>query len=320
MLELFPSSFNRDELAKRLGSLVQRNAYVGTSSWKYAGWLGQLYDRSRYEVKGRFSDRRFQSECLEEYSQFFPTVCVDAGYYKFPDDRYIEGLVRQVPKNFRFSFKVTDAITLRRFPNLDRFGPQRGRWNPDFLNIEKFEREFLKPFEPYREYLGALIFEFTEFRPSDFRGVDGFLETLEPFLGQIPKGWQYAAEIRTKEYLTSSYLEVLRSKDVAHVFNQWARMPDVNEQLKMAGTITTDFVVGRFLLRQGRSYEEAVKLFEPYDKVQEVNEAARQAAQTLIWDIPSKEGRPSFVYLNNRLEGNALSTIEAITRRLGASD
>jgi hypothetical protein len=97
-------------------------------------------------------------------------------------------------------------------------------------------------------------------------------------------------------------------------------MPEVNKQVKMAGTITTDFVVGRFLLRQGRNYEDAVKLFEPYDKVREVNEAARQAARTLIWDIPSKEGRPSFVYLNNRLEGNALSTIDAVTRRLGSLD
>jgi uncharacterized protein YecE (DUF72 family) len=316
MLDLFPSGFDREGIAKRLRSLIERNVYVGTSSWKYAGWLGQLYDRSRYEVKGRFSDKRFQSECLEEYGQFLPTVCVDAGYYKFPDDRYIEGLVRRVPASFRFSFKVTDTITLRRFPNLDRFGPQRARWNPDFLNVAKFEREFLKPFEPYRERIGALIFEFAEFRQPDFRGPDEFLQMLDRFLGQLPTGWQYAAELRTKEYLTSGYLEILRSRGVAHVFNQWARMPDANEQLKMRGTITADFVVGRFLLKQGRSYEDAVKLFEPYDKVREVNETARQAAQTLIWDIPSKEGRPSFVYLNNRLEGNALSTIDAITRRM----
>jgi uncharacterized protein YecE (DUF72 family) len=58
--------------------------FIGTSSWKYQGWFGQLYDRARYEYRGRFAEARFNSECLGEYSEVFKTVCVDAAYYTFP--------------------------------------------------------------------------------------------------------------------------------------------------------------------------------------------------------------------------------------------
>ena len=48
-------------------------------------------------------------------------MCVDAAYYKFPDQRYLEGMVSQVPADFLFGFKVTDEITIRKFTNLPRF-------------------------------------------------------------------------------------------------------------------------------------------------------------------------------------------------------
>jgi len=59
---------------------------------------------------------------LAEYAKVFKTVCVDAAYYQFPSAKYLDGLVSKVPADFRFSFKVTDDITLKRFTNLPRFG------------------------------------------------------------------------------------------------------------------------------------------------------------------------------------------------------
>ena len=51
----------------------------------------------------------------------FKTVCVDAAYYSFRSEKYLDGLVEQVPSDFQFGFKVTDEITVRKFPNLPRF-------------------------------------------------------------------------------------------------------------------------------------------------------------------------------------------------------
>ena len=38
-----PSAFDRDGLAARLRALAAEGVYIGGSSWKYEGWLGQIY-------------------------------------------------------------------------------------------------------------------------------------------------------------------------------------------------------------------------------------------------------------------------------------
>jgi hypothetical protein len=38
----------RQDLAAQAASLAAQGVYVGTSSWKYTGWVGTIYDRSRY--------------------------------------------------------------------------------------------------------------------------------------------------------------------------------------------------------------------------------------------------------------------------------
>jgi hypothetical protein len=67
------------------------------------------------------------------------------------------------------------------------------------------------------------------------------------------------------------------------------------------------------LLKPGRKYEEAVKTFQPYDKLKEANPNARAAGKALIAEGKAAgQGRKTFIYVNNRLEGNALETIGAI--------
>jgi hypothetical protein len=68
-------------------------------------------------------------------------------------------------------------------------------------------------------------------------------------------------------------------------------------------------------LRKGRAYEHAVKEFEPYRLVQEPNEGARDAMRRIA-ETSRKERKPAFLFVNNRLEGNAPSTIEAVAGQL----
>jgi hypothetical protein len=90
-------------------------------------------------------------------------------------------------------------------------------------------------------------------------------------------------------------------------------MPPVSEQLELPGSRSySALVAARFLLRPGRKYEAAVKAFQPYDRVQEINDEARQAGAKLIAEGTRAEGRQTFIYVNNRLEGNALATLEAM--------
>ncbi|MBE0545958.1 MAG: DUF72 domain-containing protein [Verrucomicrobia bacterium] len=111
--------------------------------------------------------KRFERDCLSEYSEVFKAVCVDAAYYTFPRVEYIQGLDDQVPDNFRFGFKVTDLITIKKFPNHARHGAKAGQANPDFLNADLFATAFLKPCEEIRSKIGVLMFEFSRFWPRD---------------------------------------------------------------------------------------------------------------------------------------------------------
>src|SRR5271155_852539 len=115
-----PMAFDRSTARTTLAELARAGVYVGTSSWKYPGWRGLLYDDARYVYRGKFAESRFERHCLAEYAEVFKTVCVDAAYYKFPDEEYLREMVGQAPSDFLFAFKVTDDITIKRFSNLPR--------------------------------------------------------------------------------------------------------------------------------------------------------------------------------------------------------
>jgi uncharacterized protein YecE (DUF72 family) len=319
-LEEGAMNFDRVQIKAHLARLAGNGVFIGTSSWKYSGWCGLLYEQERYFYRNKFAQTRFERDCLREYAETFKTVCVDAAYYKFPDEKYLTGLVSQVPEDFQFTLKVTDDITIKRFPNLPRFGIRAGKPNENFLNADLFANAFLKPCEPFRQNIGLLMFEFSRFYDSDYQHGRDFVADLDRFLAELPKGWPYALEMRNKYWLKPEYFECLGRHDITHVFNSWEAMPPVSEQMALPESRTNSHVVAaRFLLKPGRKYEDAVKTFQPYAKVQEVNEDARQSAAALIVEGERYEPRrKTFIYINNRLEGNALGTIEGILEIVGA--
>ena len=299
---------------QQLAQLADQGIFIGTSSWKYPGWCGLIYDEQRYLTRSKFSESKFNRECLADYAETFRTVCVDAGYYQFPTDSFIGGMCEQVPDGFKFAFKVTDEITLKNFPNLPRFGVRAGTINENFLNEEMFQRLFLGPCEPFRSKIGPLIFEFSTFHNQEFERGRDFVAALNQFLSELPKGWEYGVEIRNRAWLQPEYFAMLRSHGVAHVFNNWTRMPSIGEQIAIEGSETADFSVSRFLLKPGRSYEDSVKAFQPYTEIKEPNEEARGAARQILQQSMVKK-RKGYIYVNNRLEGCAPMTIDGFLPR-----
>jgi uncharacterized protein YecE (DUF72 family) len=304
----------REKLSEGAARLARDGIYVGTSSWKYEGWLDQIYTRSLYQTRGKFSKKLFEQECLREYASIFPTVCGDFAFYQFPEPEFWARLFQRAPEGFRFAFKIPEQITCKVFPSHPRYGAQGGLENPSFLDRFLLSEAFLAPIEPYRDKVAVLIFEFGAFPETAFAGVREFLELLDPFLAALPRHFRYAVEIRNEEFLAPEYFDCLRSHNVAHVLSAWARMPELADQLAMPGSITADFIVSRALLRRGRKYEDAVRLFSPYTKVQDPNPAARAALRDAI-EKARQTRRDAYIYVNNRLEGNAPGTILALIDR-----
>ena len=306
-----------EKLKERVARLAERSVFLGTSSWKYEGWQGQLYTRDRYlNKRGKYSEAQFDERCLREYAEVFKAVGVDSTFYRFPSRDNLQALGEQVPDDFQFGFKVTDAITIKKFPNIAKSGSKAGQINPHFLNAELFAASFLHPCEVIRPKVGVLMFEFSPFRAADYGHGREFIADLDTFLAKLPPGWPYAIEMRNKNWLVPDYFACLAKHQVTHVFNSWEAMPSVTEQMALAGSMTNPaLVAARFLLKPGRKYQAAKDAFKPYDHTHEVNDEARKAIAMLIKIAMAATGGnlvKALIFINNRLEGNALNTIAAV--------
>ena len=306
-----PSSFDRARLKHKLDDLGRSGILIGTSSWKYEGWLGQIYTPDRYLSRGRFSKQRFEQECLAEYSETFPIVCGDFSFYQFPAEAFWKKLFQSAPQHLKYAFKVPEEVTVKAFPTHPRYGPRAGRDNPSFLNAVVFEAMFLDLLLPWRGQIAVIILEFGAFPKSLYRDASAFIADLGPFLAALPPDFRYAVEIRNEDFLVPEYFACLRDRGAAHVFNAWSRMPELQEQVVLPEVFTTDFTVVRALLRRGRPYEQAVGLFSPYKETQDPNPTTRQAIRDIIRRARDRN-QPAYIFVNNRLEGNAPNTIESI--------
>jgi uncharacterized protein YecE (DUF72 family) len=302
----FAGGFDCRALASRLRTLAQEGIWIGTSSWKYEGWLGQIYTRELYSTRGRFSQKKFQAECLAEYAQTFPIVCGDFSFYQFPTPEYWQKLFASAPPQLKFALKVPEEVTAEVFPKHARYGPRAGARNESYLNADALAAMFLEPLRPYASRIAVLIFEFG----ARGAGSREFLAALDAFLARLPAGFRYAVEIRNREYLQPRYFDCLRERGVAHVLNSWTRMPPLGDQAKLP--TPADFTVVRALLRPGRAYEDAVARFQPYNKIGDENPEARNALRDWVRRM-REERRTSYIFVNNRLEGNAPETIRAVT-------
>jgi hypothetical protein len=63
------TAFDRAQLHARLADLAGKGVFIGTSSWKYPGWRGMVYDESRYLYRGKFAKSRLEESCLAEYPE-----------------------------------------------------------------------------------------------------------------------------------------------------------------------------------------------------------------------------------------------------------
>jgi uncharacterized protein YecE (DUF72 family) len=212
-------AFDRDGLANRLAALARSQVFLGTSSWKYPGWLDQIYTPSRYMSRGRLSKKRFEAECISEYAEVFPTVCGDFAFYQFPTPALWESLFRRVPPHFQFTLKVPEQITRMKFPEIERYGSQSGQRNPSFLDAELLQSQLLDALQPFQKNINVLIFEFGALPYEQAQHPERFFDRLEQFLFAVPRMFRMAVEVRNPELLVPAYFDCLRHFGVAHVYN-----------------------------------------------------------------------------------------------------
>lgn len=277
----------------------------GTSTWTYPEWAGVVYHKD-------YSAKSIKTESLAEYAEYppFSTVGIDNTFYAPPNPYLLQAYAQHLPIGFPCVSKVWQELTVPQWPKHKRHGTRAGQVNEGFLDVDLFLERILPVYARYfRDNLGPFLFEFG-YIPAQVMPAELFFAKLDIFFAALPDDFQYAVEIRNKNFLQANYFETLRHHNVAHVFNHWSYMPALRTQAQAAGEnpFTADFAVARLLTPLNVGYEKSVAMQSPYDSIKNRLPEMRSDVEEII-DQALEYNIPFFVITNNRSEGCAPLTI-----------
>jgi uncharacterized protein YecE (DUF72 family) len=288
---------------------------IGTCSWKYDSWKELVYETDKYY--GPY-------DYLADYARFFNTVEIDQWFWslfpkgaKLPDIETVRRYADSVPDDFIFTVKAPNSITLTNYyaKQTPAFKAFAGRTNPFFLDVELLCR-FLETLEPMRSRLGPIMFQFEYLNRKKMPSKEAFLERLDEFFEQAPKGYDYAVETRNKNYLTEDFFEFLRKRGLGFVLLEGYYMPHIAEITAKQDVRTAEFSIVRLHGPDRQEIEERAggqwtKVIEPKD------EGLKETAS--IIEENTRRKLMTFVNVNNHYEGCAPLTIRRLLEGLKLS-
>ena len=289
-----------EELAL-LGRRLPEALLLGTSSWSFPGWRGIVW-----AARGRAPSRQLLARAgLAAYARhpLFRSVGLDRTYYgPIPREAFAR-YAGDVPTGFRFLVKAHDALVR----------PE----TTHFLDTEHAESRVI---DPCVEGLGAdktgpLLFQFPPLELRPLGGVSGFAGRLHAFLSRLPVGPLYAVEVRNRELATREFYAALAESGAVPCFNLHPRMPRLGRQLAGHGAVLPPAVVVRWMLHAGFGYEAARSRYAPFDRLVDPDPDSREEVAGLVQEA-LRQARPVFVIANNKAEGSAPLSLEALARRI----
>lgn len=286
-------------------------ALIGTCSWKYDSWRGLVYPPGKDTLN-----------YLAEYARHYDTVEIDQWFWslfgvdkdkvKLPETKTVEEYLHAVPKNFQFTIKVPNSITLSHFYTRGKIKNNAGEPNPYFFSVELFN-EFLKCMEPLREQIGALIFQFEYLNRCKMPSQGEFLNRFGRFISDCPGNYPYAVEIRNPNYLNEAYFKFLNGHHLAHVFVQGYYMPAIVDVYRKNSNYIRDFTVIRLMGTDRGGIE--IKADNLWISILDNKDHELPDIVTFIRDL-EKRNIKVFVNVNNHYEGCAPLTIKKIQELL----
>lgn len=275
-----------------LGEQLPPNVYLGTSSWSFPGWEGRLWKRT-------YPDSLLSSAGLPAYAAhpLFRTVSLDRTYYRMPDPSVLEAYAAQVPDDFRFIVKAPSVCTASRL---------RGDPNPLALDRSWAEEHVYGPLkQTLGDRLGLLLFQFPP-QPPDALGrfYDRLAALLEPDTPCV-------VEVRTPAWLDGPLADVLHDRNASPCLTLHPSMPDLRTQWQKTRAGEAPHLVVRWNLSGRQKYDDAKARYAPFDRVVDPDEGIRSAlARAIDWAV--ERNRPVWITANNKAEGCAPATLEAI--------
>jgi uncharacterized protein YecE (DUF72 family) len=251
---------------------------IGTSAFTARGWEGTFYPKG---IQAR--------EQLTYYATQFDAVELDNTFYRTPAISTVQGWYAKTPPGFLFAAKVPQVITHEKV----------------LVDCEEDLKAFLKAMDELKEKLGPLLLQFGYFSESKFRNGAEFLARLKPFLKGLPKGYQFAVEIRNKYWLDARFADLLREHGVALALIDQDWMPRPWEMKEKFDLITGDFTYVRWL-GDRKGIEEQTPT---WDKTI-INRGAEIREWVRILQSVVARGVKAFAWANNHYAGHAPATVK----------
>jgi uncharacterized protein YecE (DUF72 family) len=252
----------------------------------------------------------------------FRTVSLDRNFYRALTASQYARYAAMVPDDFRFVVKAPSLVTDATVRDESGRGMQA---NPVFLSSEIARQEFVLPaLEGLGHRIGVLVFQLSPIpghiladQPALLARIAAMLESL-PDLTSVAPDAVVAVEVRDPQLLNPAFAEMLRSVRATFCMGLHAKMPPIEEQLPMLRALWPGPLVCRWNLhrRHGRfGYEDAEKLYGPFDKIVDPDPETREALAKVIAGT-TRAGQNAFVTVSNNAEGCAPLTIAQLARDL----
>jgi uncharacterized protein YecE (DUF72 family) len=297
-----------------LAAAMPQHLRFGTSSWTFPGWDGVVYTGNCQVSQLK---RGGVGGGLVAYAQnpLLRSVGLDRSYYAPISREDFADYIQLLPADFRFASKIWSDLTTYRFPQHPRYGARAGELNPHFL-APGLGRSICEEFHSgLGAHTGPVMFEFPPMPRGCLREPD-FLALLANCLGPIANVVPIAVELRNRELLTINYAHCLRELRVAPVLNFWSATPSLAEQRRRLGPFTTPHAVVRLLLPPGLRYADQKRDFSPFNRIAQPQPEMRADTLAIIEQSIDEGVHDLYVLVNNKAEGCAPLTIQALAEEV----
>jgi uncharacterized protein YecE (DUF72 family) len=241
--------------------------YVGTSGWSYKHWGKTFYPEG---LAAR--------EQLVYLARHFPTVELNASFYRLPAEKTFAHWHDITPPEFRFAVKVPRIVT-----HLKRLDNVQNSW-----------QDLLDQSGALGDKLGVYLLQF----PPSFKADGQTLDRFEAFLDLAHvAGRRLAFELRHASWFEQPQLELLRSRKICLVQAESSRYPHSPSDFSPASFAYFRFHGPRQLY--GSQYTD---------------DELASWADIIKHDL--QDGKDVYVYFDNDMHGYAIEDARRLKRLL----
>ncbi len=304
-----------------LGARLPPQLHLGTSSWNFPGWEGLVW-------RATHAESTLSRAGLPAYAAhpLFRTVSLDSAFYRvLSQQRYAE-LASQVPEGFRFVVKAPAALTDALIREPDGRGK---RPNPGFLDPSLAMDAVWAPITAgLGSKLGALVLQLSPLPAAWLTQPEALFDRIEHVLEQLGQARRasgryealIAVEGRDALFIDPRFAALLKRHRATWCLALHARMPPIEQQLPMLRALWPGPLVARWNLhaRHGtHGYESAKASYAPFNRLLDPDLPTRQTLAKVA-AATARAGQPVFITINNKAEGSAPLSVEALAGEIDA--